>query len=44
MDITMLRGTSLQHGHTDPSFATQSFGTPDFGGGGGFGFNPNAEF
>ena len=37
MDITMLRGTSLQFGHSDPSFATQSFGTPDFGGG-GFGF------
>jgi fumarate reductase iron-sulfur subunit len=33
MDITMLRGTSLQFGHSDPSFATQSFGTPDFGGG-----------
>jgi fumarate reductase iron-sulfur subunit len=44
MDITMLRGTSLQHGHSDPSFATQSFGTPDFGGGGGFGFDPNAGF
>ena len=42
MDITMLRGTSLQFGHSDPSFATQSFGTPDFGGGGGFGFDPNA--
>jgi len=42
MDITMLRGISLQHGHTDPSFATQSFGTPDFGG--GFGFDPNAGF
>jgi fumarate reductase iron-sulfur subunit len=36
MDIMMLRGTSLQHGHSDPSFATQSFGTPDFGGGFGF--------
>ena len=43
MDITMLRGTSLQQGHTDPSFATQSFGTPDFSGG-GFGFDPNAGF
>ncbi len=42
MDITMLRGTSLQHGHSDPSFATQSFGTPDFGG--GFGFDPNSGF
>lgn len=42
MDITMLRGLSLQHGHSDPTFASQSFGTPDFGGGfdGGFGFNP----
>jgi fumarate reductase iron-sulfur subunit len=39
----MLSGTSLQHGHQDPSFATQSFGTPDFGGG-GFGFNPNGGF
>jgi len=36
MDITMLRGTSLQHGYSDPNFATQSFGTPDFGGGFGF--------
>jgi len=43
MDITMLRGESLKHGHTDPSFTTQSFGTPDFGGG-GFGFDPNAGF
>jgi fumarate reductase iron-sulfur subunit len=43
MDITMLRGTSLQFGHSDPNFATQSFGTPDFGGG-GFGFDPNAGF
>jgi len=40
MDITMLRSTSLQYGHSDPSFATQSFGTPDFGS--GFGFDPNA--
>ncbi len=38
MDITMLRGTSLQFGHSDPSFATQSFGTPDFG------FDPNGGF
>ena len=42
MDITMLRSTSLQYGHPDPSFAAQSFGTPDFGG--GFGFDPNAGF
>ena len=38
MDITMLRGTSLQFGYSDPSFATQNFGTPDFG------FDPNAGF
>jgi len=38
MDITMLRGESLNHGYTDPSFTTQSFGTPDFG------FDPNAGF
>ena len=38
MDITMLRGESLNHGYTDPSFAAQSFGTPDFG------FDPNAGF
>ena len=44
MDITMLRSSSIQFGHSDPSFATQSFGTPDFGGGGGFGFDPNARF
>ena len=43
MDITMLRSISIQFGHSDPSFATQSFGTPDFGGG-GFGFDPNAGF
>jgi fumarate reductase iron-sulfur subunit len=42
MDITMLRGTSLQFGHSDPTFAAQSFGTPDFGG--GFGFDPNSGF
>ncbi len=42
MDITMLRGTSLQFGHSDPNFAAQSFGTPDFGG--GFGFDPNSGF
>ncbi len=38
MDITMLRGLSVQEGYTDPSFATQSFGTPDFG------FDPNSGF
>jgi fumarate reductase iron-sulfur subunit len=38
MDITMLRGDSVTHGYSDPSFATQSFGTPDFG------FDPNAGF
>ena len=38
MDITMLRGESLNHGYTDPSFTTQSFGTPDFG------FDPNGGF
>ncbi|PHS34637.1 MAG: succinate dehydrogenase [Sulfurovum sp.] len=43
MDITMLRGDSITHGYSDPSFTTQSFGTPDFGGG-GFGFDPNAGF
>ena len=42
MDIMMLRGTSIQFGHEDPSFAQQSFGTPDFGG--GFGFDPNGRF
>lgn len=36
MDIMMLRGTSLNLGHSDPSFAQQSFGTPDFSGGFGF--------
>jgi fumarate reductase iron-sulfur subunit len=43
MDITMLRSSSIKFGHSDPSFSTQSFGTPDFGGG-GFGFDPNAGF
>ena len=43
MDITMLRGESLNHGYSDPSFTSQSFGTPDFGGG-GFGFDPNSGF
>lgn len=42
MDITMLRGTSMQYGYEDPAFSQQSFGTPDFGG--GFGFDPNAGF
>jgi len=36
MDITMLRGDSVNYGYTDPSFTTQSFGTPDFSGGFGF--------
>jgi len=40
MDITMLRGESLRQGHTDPSFAQQSFGTADFG----FDFDPNSGF
>lgn len=31
MDIMQLRGKSLQHGHQDPSFTQQNFGTPDFG-------------
>ena len=35
MDIMMLRGKSLQHGHKDPSFSQQSFGEPNFG------FDPN---
>ena len=38
MDIVMLRGLSVQEGYDDPSFAMQSFATPDFG------FNPNAGF
>ncbi|MEY3001840.1 MAG: hypothetical protein RLZZ428_215 [Pseudomonadota bacterium] len=42
MDITMLRSIAIQQGHSDPTFATQSFGTPDFGG--GFGFDPNGGF
>ena len=42
MDITMLRSESIKHGYSDPSFATQSFGTPDFGG--GFGFDPSGGF
>ncbi len=36
MDIMMLRSSSIQFGYTDPSFAAQSFGTPDFGSGFGF--------
>ena len=44
MDITMLRSESVKHGYSDPNFATQSFGTPDFGSGGGFGFDPNVGF
>ena len=36
MDIMMLRSSAIQFGYTDPSFATQSFGTPDFGSGFGF--------
>ncbi len=36
MDIMMLRSSAIQLGYTDPSFATQSFGTPDFGSGFGF--------
>lgn len=38
MDITMLRGMSVQEGYEDPTFAQQSFGTPSFG------FDPNAGF
>ncbi|NOR55036.1 MAG: 4Fe-4S dicluster domain-containing protein [Sulfurovum sp.] len=38
MDIMMLRGESLNFGYEDPSFAQQSFGTPDFG------FDPNGGF
>ncbi|SFV71895.1 Succinate dehydrogenase iron-sulfur protein [hydrothermal vent metagenome] len=38
MDIMMLRGLSVEHGYDDPSFAMQSFGTPNFG------FDPNAGF
>jgi len=33
MDITMLRGKSVEFGYDDPTFAQQSFGTPDFTGG-----------
>jgi fumarate reductase iron-sulfur subunit len=42
MDITMLRGESLNYGYSDPSFGAQDFGTPDFGS--GFGFDPNSGF
>ncbi len=38
MDIMMLRGESLKQGHTDPGFANQSFGEPNFG------FDPNVGF
>ena len=38
MDITMLRGMSVQVGYDDPTFAQQSFGTPDFV------FDPNSGF
>lgn len=41
-DIMQLRALSVQAGYSDPSFAQQSFGGPDFGG--GFGFDPNAGF
>lgn len=37
MDITMLRGASVQAGYADPSFAQQDFSS-------GFGFDPNAGF
>ncbi len=36
MDIMMLRSESIKHGYSDPSFASQSFGSPDFSGGFGF--------
>jgi fumarate reductase iron-sulfur subunit len=39
-DIMMLRGESGKAGYSDPNFATQDFGTPDFGGG----FDPGAGF
>ncbi len=32
-DILMLRGESGKAGYSDPNFAVQDFGTPDFGGG-----------
>jgi len=35
MDIMMLRGLSVQEGYSDPSYATQSFGSPNFD------FDPN---
>ena len=41
-DILQLRTLSVQAGYSDPSFATSSFGTPDFSG--GFGFDPNGGF
>ncbi len=39
-DIMMLRGESGKAGYSDPNFAVQDFGTPDFGGG----FDPNTGF
>jgi len=41
-DIQTLRSESVKAGYSDPSFAAQSFGGPDFGG--GFGFDPNGGF
>ncbi len=41
-DIMQLRSASLRAGYSDPTFAAQSFGGGDFGG--GFGFDPNAGF
>ncbi len=38
MDIMMLRGMSVQEGYTDPTYAQQSFGEPNFG------FDPNSGF
>ena len=33
IDITMLRGKSIEFGYDDPSFSQMNFGTPDFSGG-----------
>jgi fumarate reductase iron-sulfur subunit len=41
-DIMQLRAESLKAGYSDPNFAAQSFGGPDFGG--EFGFDPNGGF
>ena len=41
-DIMQLRSESLQSGYTDPTYAAQNFGGPDFGG--NFGFDPNGGF